>query len=82
MMNYNKTEIKPITTRQVAVILLLLLVIGSLVGFAIYSIKKNRDMKANSARVSSLRSQRVIRSKNIPKSNASAEPTKFTFILR
>lgn len=82
MMNHNEIEIKPITTRQVAIILLMLFIVGSLVGFAIYSIKKNRDMKANSARISSQHSQRVIRSKNIPKSNASAEPTKFTFILR
>lgn len=79
MKNYDST-IKPITTRQIAIILLLSIVIGTLIGVAIYSIRKNRALTSNVKQVNALRSQRIIRN-NIPKSNASEDVTKFTFIL-
>lgn len=79
MKNYDST-IKPITTRQIAIILLLSIVIGTLIGVAIYSIRKNRALTSNVKQVNALRSQKIIRNK-IPKSNASEDVTKFTFIL-
>lgn len=79
MKNYDST-IKPITTRQIAIILLLSIIIGTLIGVAIYSIRKNRALTSNVKQVNALRSQKIIRN-NIPKSNASEEVTKFTFIL-
>lgn len=79
MKNYDST-IKPITTRQIAIILLLSIVIGTLIGVAIYSIRKNRALTSNTKQVNALRSQKIIRN-NIPKSNASEDVTKFTFIL-
>lgn len=79
MKNYDST-IKPITTRQIAIILLLSIIIGMLIGIAIYSIRKNRALTSNVKQVNALRSQKIIRNK-IPKSNASEDVTKFTFIL-